>query len=48
MAGIMYGLLCRTGDWDAQKMVRFAVDLATVKVQQAGFDGLASKLSPAR
>lgn len=43
----MYGLLCRTEHWDIQRTVRFAVDLATIKVQQEGFDGLASKLSPA-
>lgn len=47
VAGVMYGLLCRTGDWGVQRTVRFAVDLATIKVQQDGFDGLASKLSPA-
>lgn len=43
----MYGLLCRTEDWGVQRTVKFAVDLATIKVQQDGFDGLASKLSPA-
>ncbi|KUI71551.1 Ketohexokinase [Cytospora mali] len=47
VAGMLYGLLCRTGDWDVQRMVRFAVDLATLKIQQDGFRGLASKLSPA-
>ncbi|ROW06064.1 hypothetical protein VMCG_04522 [Cytospora schulzeri] len=47
VAGMLYGLLCRTGDWDLQRMVRFAVDLATTKIQQDGFGGLASKLSPA-
>ncbi|KUI52758.1 Ketohexokinase [Cytospora mali] len=47
VAGMLYGLLCRTEDWDAQRMVRFAVDLATLKIQQDGFRGLASKLSPA-
>lgn len=47
LAGVMYGLLCRTEHWDIQRTVRFAVDLATIKVQQEGFDGLASKLSPA-
>lgn len=47
VAGTLYGLLCRTDDWDVQRMVRFAVDLATLKIQQDGFGGLASKLSPA-
>ncbi|ROW15821.1 hypothetical protein VPNG_02450 [Cytospora leucostoma] len=48
VAGTLYGLLCRTGDWDVQRMVRFAVDLATLKIQQDGFGGLATELSPAR
>lgn len=47
VAGMLYGLLCRAGDWDLHRMVRFAVDLATTKIQQDGFEGLASKLSPA-
>lgn len=44
IAGIMYGMLCRTGEWGVQRTVKFAVDLATLKVQQVGFKGLASKL----
>lgn len=47
IAGTLFGLLCHTGDWDVHKMVRFAVDLATLKIQQDGFQGLASKLSAA-
>lgn len=45
IAGTLYGLLCRTGDWDVSRVVRFGVDLATIKIQQDGFQGLASKVS---
>ncbi|KAF3770789.1 putative PfkB family kinase [Cryphonectria parasitica EP155] len=47
IAGVMYGLLCRSGDWDVENTVRFAVDLATTKIQQDGFEGLGSKRPPA-
>lgn len=46
VAGILNGLLCHAGDWGIEKTVRFAVDLATTKIQQYGFEGLASKVSP--
>ncbi|KAI7782077.1 D-sorbose [Diaporthe eres] len=47
VAGVLYGLLCRRGEWTDQRIIRFAVDLATTKIQQDGFGGLASKMSPA-
>jgi len=47
IAGALYGLLCRRGDWNDQMIIRFAVNLATTKIQQDGFGGLASKMSPA-
>lgn len=47
VAGTLYGLLCRRGDWSDQRIIRFAVNLATTKIQQDGFGGLASKMSPA-
>lgn len=37
---MLYGLTCRYRDWDLRKKVMFAVDLATRKVQQEGFDGV--------
>lgn len=51
IAGTLYGLLCRDGikktpsehrdeHWDDQRKLSFAVALATLKVQQEGFDGL--------
>lgn len=43
IAGALYGLLCRTDDWDLNRVVRFAVDLATIKIQQDGFQGLVSQ-----
>ncbi|KAG8159943.1 hypothetical protein KVR01_010580 [Diaporthe batatas] len=47
VAGVLYGLLCRRGDWTDQEIIRFAVKLATTKVQQDGFEGLAHKMSSA-
>ncbi|PSR94324.1 D-sorbose [Coniella lustricola] len=46
VAGTLYDLLCRSGDWDVKKTVRFAVDLATTKIQQYGFGGLGLKIAP--
>ncbi|KAF4585564.1 Ribokinase-like protein [Ophiocordyceps camponoti-floridani] len=41
LAGMLYGLFCReTTRWDVQQTVRFAVQLATLKVQREGFGGL--------
>lgn len=40
IAGMLYGLTCRRADWDTRAKLRFAVDLATLKVQREGFDGL--------
>lgn len=40
VAGMLYGLLAHGTDWDERRKVRFAVGLATLKVQREGFDGL--------
>lgn len=40
IAGMLYGLLCHAQDWDARAKLRFAVDLASLKVQKEGFGGL--------
>ncbi|MBE3044746.1 hypothetical protein IMZ48_19735 [Candidatus Bathyarchaeota archaeon] len=37
---MLYGLTCRHSDWDARAKLRFAVDLASLKVQREGFEGL--------
>lgn len=36
---MLYGLLCHD-DWDVEKKVRFAVQVATCKVQHEGFEGV--------
>lgn len=45
VAGVLYGVLCRVqhdqnNNGHGAQTVRFAVDLATAKVQQDGFAGL--------
>ncbi|KAJ6782981.1 hypothetical protein PWT90_08360 [Aphanocladium album] len=44
VAGMLYGLTTGGGEeespWDVRRCVRFAVDLATMKVQREGFAGL--------
>ncbi|OTB05838.1 hypothetical protein M426DRAFT_319521 [Hypoxylon sp. CI-4A] len=40
VAGMLFGLLCHHQDWDTEKKVQFAVQLATCKVQRDGFDGV--------
>ncbi|KAF4970104.1 hypothetical protein FSARC_2805 [Fusarium sarcochroum] len=40
IAGMLYGLICHPGDWSTGKKLGFAVQLATLKVQREGFDGL--------
>jgi ketohexokinase len=47
IAGTLYGLLCHDSiekgpseHWNDQRKLSFAVALATLKVQQEGFDGL--------
>ncbi|KAI1663036.1 Ribokinase-like protein [Daldinia decipiens] len=42
IAGMLFGLLCHHEDWDTEKKVQFAVQLATRKVQRDGFGGLGS------
>lgn len=37
IAGMLYGLF---QDWDVGAKLKFAVDLASLKVQQEGFGGL--------
>ncbi|RYP73210.1 hypothetical protein DL769_004269 [Monosporascus sp. CRB-8-3] len=41
IAGVLFGLLCHPQDWDMETKVRFAVQLATSKVQQEGLRDLA-------
>ncbi|KAL6855761.1 Ribokinase-like protein, partial [Trichoderma novae-zelandiae] len=40
VAGMLYSLVCRSRDWDVSHGLRFAVHLATAKVQREGFQGL--------
>ncbi|PTB62873.1 Ribokinase-like protein [Trichoderma citrinoviride] len=40
VAGMLYSLVCRSRDWDVSHGLRFAVHLATTKVQREGFQGL--------
>ncbi|TFB05320.1 Ketohexokinase, partial [Trichoderma ghanense] len=40
IAGMLYSLVCRSRDWDISHGLRFAVHLATTKVQREGFQGL--------
>ena len=40
---MLFGLLCHHEDWDTEKQVQFAVQLATLKVQQDGFDGVGAE-----
>ncbi|KAK7965960.1 uncharacterized protein PG986_000237 [Apiospora aurea] len=44
IAGMLYGLLCHQDDWDADTKVRFAVQLATSKVQVEGFGGVGTQV----
>jgi ketohexokinase len=37
---MLYGLVCRADAWDLETKLGFAVDLATLKVQQEGFRDL--------
>jgi ketohexokinase len=45
VSGVLFGLISRAGQWDAQRTLKFAVELATSKVQQEGFQGLGSGLA---
>jgi ketohexokinase len=40
IAGVLYGMMRHDADWDVEQRARFAVDLATRKVQIDGFAGL--------
>ncbi|KAJ3521767.1 hypothetical protein NM208_g13143 [Fusarium decemcellulare] len=44
IAGMLYGLLCHPHDWGTEEKLGFAVQLATLKVQQEGFAGLRGML----
>ncbi|KAJ3497829.1 hypothetical protein NLG97_g1603 [Lecanicillium saksenae] len=51
IAGILYGLTTgghEEARWDARRCVRFAVDLATMKVQREGFAGLGDDIMQAQ
>lgn len=37
---MLYALACHSIDWDTRAKLRFAVNLATLKVQREGFEGL--------
>lgn len=41
IGGVLFGLVGHPGPWEAPKVLRFAVELATLKVQREGFRGLA-------
>jgi ketohexokinase len=43
IAGMLYGLLCHDEEWDSTLKLRQAVDLATMKVQREGFQGLGAR-----
>ena len=40
IAGMLFGLTCRAADWDLDRKLRFACELAGRKVGQEGFGGL--------
>ncbi|SPJ79849.1 uncharacterized protein FTOL_08240 [Fusarium torulosum] len=44
IAGMLYGLICHPGDWSTGRKLGFAVQLATLKVQREGFDGLGADM----
>ncbi|KAK3187067.1 hypothetical protein K4F52_004233 [Lecanicillium sp. MT-2017a] len=48
IAGMLYGLICRNTKWDIQRCLRFAVNLATLKVQREGFRGLGNDTTTMR
>lgn len=45
LAGVLFGLLCHSADWGVEETLRFAVDLATQKVQREGLAGLAASIA---
>ncbi|KAH8839515.1 hypothetical protein MCOR27_004771 [Pyricularia oryzae] len=46
IAGILFGFACHPDDWDLPRKLRFAVRLATQKVQMDGFGGLTAPARP--
>ncbi|KJZ80555.1 hypothetical protein HIM_00405 [Hirsutella minnesotensis 3608] len=45
IAGMLFGLVVHRASWDLNQCVRFAVDLATLKVQREGFAGLGTDMA---
>ncbi|KAH6658349.1 Ribokinase-like protein [Truncatella angustata] len=48
VAGILFALLCHLEDGDVESTVRFAVQLATCKVQKEGFGGVGREVMGSR
>lgn len=48
VAAVLYGMTRRAGEWDPWSVLRFAVALATRKVQQEGFDNMAANMEVMR
>jgi hypothetical protein len=46
IAGILYGLFYNSQNWDLEKALKFANELAGRKVTQEGFSGLMKGLEP--
>jgi pfkB family carbohydrate kinase len=44
IAGMLYGITCHAEDWDILQKLRFANELASLKVAQEGFSGLGSAM----
>ncbi|KAI5461172.1 Ribokinase-like protein [Mariannaea sp. PMI_226] len=44
IAGMLYGLVCHANDWSIGQKVKFAVRLATLKVQREGFASLGADI----
>lgn len=40
VAGMLFGILCHEHDWDNERKLQFATELAGIKVCQDGFRGL--------
>jgi ketohexokinase len=45
---MLYALLCEPDSWTTEDQLGFAVDLASLKVQQEGFVGLGAAMLWAR
>lgn len=40
VAGMLFGILCHEDDWDHERKLLFATEIAGLKVCQDGFQGL--------